>query len=154
MLDCEGGGTRTDISGQLNFLRGSGPHERECEWTIENPDNSSNVIVTGFHNSEDCGYGFIDSHMLLHSQSFHIWWSSLFAYRAALGSVFQAFSGLVPSKEKRKVALCEKPFRGALLTFFFLRPPIFMLRSKKLNQPGGGLKPWDNFCNTCDIKYV
>lgn len=106
MLDCEGGGTRTDISGQLNFLRGSGPHERECEWTIENPDNSSNVIVTGFHNSEDCGYGFIDSHMLLHSQSFHIWWSSLFAYRAALGSVFQAFSGLVPSKEKRKVALC------------------------------------------------
>ena len=77
MLDCEGGGTRTDISGQLNFLRGSGPHERECEWTIENPDNSSNVIVTGFHNSEDCGYGFIDSHMLLHSQSFHIWWSSL-----------------------------------------------------------------------------
>ena len=59
MLDCESGGTRTDISGQLNFLRGPGPHERECEWTIESPDDSSNVIVTGFLNSDDCGYGFI-----------------------------------------------------------------------------------------------
>jgi len=59
MLDCEGGGTRTDISGQLNFLRGPGPHERECEWTIENPYDDSNVIVSGFLNSEDCGYGFI-----------------------------------------------------------------------------------------------
>ena len=57
MLDCEGGGTRTDNSGQLSFLRGPGPHERECEWIIENNDDSSNIIVSGFRNSEECGYG-------------------------------------------------------------------------------------------------
>lgn len=54
LLDCDGG-TRTDISGQLNFLRGPGPHERECEWTIEDTADNDNVIVSGFRNSEDCG---------------------------------------------------------------------------------------------------
>ena len=48
-----------DISGQFNFLRGPGPHERECKWTIEDIGHSDNVIVTAFRNSEDCGYGFI-----------------------------------------------------------------------------------------------
>lgn len=154
MLDCEGGGIRIDILGQLNFLRGFGLYERECEWIIENFDNSSNVIVIGFYNSEDCGYGFIDLYMLFYLQSFYIWWLSFFVYCVVLGSVFQVFSGLVFSKEKRKVVLCEKFFCGVFFIFFFLCLLIFMLCFKKLNQFGGGLKFWDNFCNMCDIKYV
>lgn len=54
---CDGGGDRTDMSGQLRFLRGPKPNERECEWTIGDSGSpaGSHVIVNTYYNSEDCG---------------------------------------------------------------------------------------------------
>ncbi|XP_078350705.1 MAM and fibronectin type III domain-containing protein 1-like [Oculina patagonica] len=57
MEACDGGGDRTNISGQLHFLRGRKPNERDCEWTIGDSGSPAGdrVIVNTYYNSEDCG---------------------------------------------------------------------------------------------------